>query len=147
MCRVVYKFITCLNVLSLMRRNSFRPCQLFSGVNFILVTLFRASSARSVARVVRKLACCFAHRKLASLRISRVVARAVRTRHTLFACVRASSHIIIRVMFARCRLSFARSCRTSGSRVARCPRVILKLFDYNHLGQLVNYLFNRPLLK
>jgi hypothetical protein len=36
------------------------------------VVLFRASSARSVARVVRKLACCFAHRKLASLRISRV---------------------------------------------------------------------------
>jgi hypothetical protein len=35
------------------------------------VVLFRASSARSVARVVRKLACCFAHRKLTSLRISR----------------------------------------------------------------------------
>ena len=63
------------------------------------------------------------------------VARAVRTRHTLFACVacvRASSHNIIRVLFARCRLSFARSCRASGSRVARCPRAILKSFDYNH---------------
>jgi hypothetical protein len=123
-CRVVYKFITCLNVLSLMRRNSFRPCQLFSGVNFILVTLFRASSARSVARVVRKLACCFAHRKLASLRISRVVAREVRMRHALFACVacvRASSHNIIRVLFAHCRLSIVRSCRTSG-RVSHAVR-------------------------
>jgi hypothetical protein len=35
------------------------------------VVLFRASSARYVARVVHKLACCFAHRKLASLRIPR----------------------------------------------------------------------------
>jgi hypothetical protein len=35
------------------------------------VVLFRASFARYVARVVRKLACCFAHRKLTSLRISR----------------------------------------------------------------------------
>jgi hypothetical protein len=35
------------------------------------VVLFRASSARYVARVVRKLACYFAHRKLASLRIPR----------------------------------------------------------------------------
>jgi hypothetical protein len=35
------------------------------------VVLFRASSARYVTRVVRKLACCFAHRKLTSLRISR----------------------------------------------------------------------------
>jgi hypothetical protein len=34
------------------------------------VVLFRASSARSVARVVRKLACCFVHCKLISLRIS-----------------------------------------------------------------------------
>jgi hypothetical protein len=35
------------------------------------VVLFRASSARYVTRVVRKLVCCFAHRKLTSLRISR----------------------------------------------------------------------------
>jgi hypothetical protein len=35
------------------------------------VMLFRASSACYVARVIRKLACCFAHRKLISLRISR----------------------------------------------------------------------------
>jgi hypothetical protein len=35
------------------------------------VVLFRASSARYVTRVVRMLACCFAHRKLTSLRISR----------------------------------------------------------------------------
>ena len=36
-----------------------------------VVVLFRASSARYVTRVVRKLACYFAHRKLTSLRISR----------------------------------------------------------------------------
>jgi hypothetical protein len=126
-----YLFVVC-------ARHRLRIIVLFARVSTRrsrAVVLFRASSVRSVARVVRKLACCFAHRKLASLRISRVVARAVRTRHTLFACVacvRASSHNIIRVLFARCRLSIARSCRASGSRVARCPRAILKSFDYNH---------------
>jgi hypothetical protein len=35
------------------------------------VVLFRASYARYVARVVHKLAYCFVHRKLTSLRISR----------------------------------------------------------------------------
>jgi hypothetical protein len=40
-------------------RSSFAHCR-----------VFRASSARYVARVVRKLACCFTHRKLISLRIS-----------------------------------------------------------------------------
>jgi hypothetical protein len=122
-----YLFVVC-------ARHRLRIIVLFARVSTRrprVVVLFRASSAR----VIRKLVCCFAHRKLASLRISRVVARAVRTRHTLFACVacvRVSSHNIIRVLFARCRLSIARSCRASGSRVARCPRAILKSFDYNH---------------
>ena len=35
------------------------------------VVLFRAPSARYVARVVQKLAYCFVHRKLTSIRISR----------------------------------------------------------------------------
>jgi hypothetical protein len=49
-------------------------CVLFARVSARrshTVVLFRASSARSVARVVRKLACYFTHRKLTSLRISR----------------------------------------------------------------------------
>jgi hypothetical protein len=78
-----YLFVVC-------ARHRLRIIVLFARVSTRrsrAVVLFRASSVRSVARVVRKLACCFAHRKLASLRISRVVARAVRTRHTLFACV------------------------------------------------------------
>jgi hypothetical protein len=85
-----YLFVVC-------ARHRLRIIVLFARVSTRrsrVVMLFRTSSAH----VVRKLACCFAHRKLASLRISRVVACAVRTRHTLFACV-ACRRIIL---FACC---------------------------------------------
>ena len=136
-----------------LRSPSLRRSRASSRYSHVWCSLSRYSRAVSFARVIAL-----------STRVARVVPRVVRALFRLLLRVIrmmsarwfASRSRVSRVLFERRHTSFV--CRARRSCVSRAlPRVVrayrtlsaryIKLFAYNHSCQLINYLFNRPLLK